>query len=326
MKSPKIPNPADAAVAGIQADTELQPFQYLINAASTLGKPITIGDKTYDFTGLGQTDTTGKISDKMAQTLLDIQKTQSPAIIAQRLAELKAADPQGYAARQQLFDRIMADAQNHPDRPVSADLQQQLQDELAKGGGFSDAKQAEQVREGVRGQQSHSGVYLGAAPAAQEARTMVNAGETLQSQRQQNALNLLQSGASPEDIAYRELEQTLSNLGAFQSGETPQAQFRQVSSAGNGPVSLVPGAPQTNTFNPNAAGQGVSNAFQNYNTTWNYQQQQANPWLAGLSTLATGAGALRNINGFGGGGAGGTPSNPNASNPSEVVGASPWGY
>jgi hypothetical protein len=308
-KGPKIPNPADAAVAGIQADTELQPFQYLINSAATLGQPITIDGKNYDFTGLGQADTTAKISDQMAQTLLDLQRENSPQIIAQRLAELKAADPQGYAARQQLFDRILADAQRSPGRPVSTDLQKTLQDELAKGSGFSDAKQAEQVREGVRGHQSRSGIYLGAAPASEEAKTMVNAGESLQSQRQQNALNLLQSGASPEDVAYRELQQNLANLGAFQTGETPQAQFRQVSSSANGPVSLVGGASPTNTFNPNAAGQGISNAMSNWNSQFQYNQNQANPWLAGLSLATNTVGSLANINPswFGGGS---TPAQP----------------
>jgi hypothetical protein len=295
-KGPKIPNPADAAVAGIQADTSLQPFKYLIDSASTLGHPITIDGKTYDFSGLGQAATTSKISDQMAQTLLDLQTEKSPAIIAQRLAELKAADPQGYAARQQLFDRIISDAQQSPNRPVSSDLQQTLQDELAKGAGFSDAKQSEQVREGVRGQQSKSGIYLGNSPTSQEAKTMVNAGESLQNQRQQDALNLLQSGSSPEDVAYRELQQNLANLGAFQTGETPQAQFRQVSSAANGPVPLVGGASPTNTFNPNAAGQGVNNAFSNWNTQFNYQNSQANPWLAGLSLAANTTGTLANIN------------------------------
>ncbi len=295
-KMPDIPDPGKAAQQGIAADTELAPFQYLINSAATLGNKITINGKTYDFTGLGQADTTGKISDRMAQTLLDLQKEKSPEIIAQRLAELKASDPEGYAARQQLFDRIMADAQNNPARPLSTDLQQQLQDELSKGVGFNDAKQEQQVREGVRGRQVRSGVYLGAAPTSEEAKTVLSAGESLRNQRQQNALNLLESGASPEDVAYRQFQQTLSNLGAFQAGETPQAQFKQVSSASQGPVPLVGGATPTNTFDPNAAGQGINNAFDIYGINQRYNQSQANPWLAGLSIGATTAGAMAQTN------------------------------
>lgn len=296
MKQPDIPNPGKEAAQGIAADTELAPFQYLINSAATLGNKITINGKTYDFTGLGQADTAGKISDKMAQTLLDLQKEKSPEIIAQRLAELKAADPEGYAARQQLFDRIMADAQKSPLSPVSTDLQAQLQDELAKGVGFSDAKQEQQARESVRGRQVRSGIYLGAAPTSEEAKSVLSAGEQLRNERQQNALALLESGASPEDVAYRQFQQTLSNLGSFQRGETPQAQFKQVSSAGQGPVPLVGGATPTNTFDPNAAGQGISNAFDIYGIQQRYNQSQANPWMAGLSIGATGLGAIAQTN------------------------------
>src|SRR5438067_419893 len=116
MGKAKIPNPGQAAAAGIAADTSLQPFNYLINAASTLGTPISIDGKTYDFSGLGQADTAGVVGDKMAQTLLDLQKEKSPEIIQQRLDELKAADPEGYNARKELFDKIMEDAQKNPDR------------------------------------------------------------------------------------------------------------------------------------------------------------------------------------------------------------------
>lgn len=295
-KQPKIPNPADAAVAGIQSDVELQPFNYLINSAATLGKKITIDGKSYDFSGLGQADTTAKISDQMAQALLDLQREKSPQIIAQRLAELKAADPQGYAARQQLFDRIVADAQNHPDRPISGDLQNQLKEELAKGVGFNDAKQEQEIRDAIRGQQVKSGVFLGTTPTSTEAKGMTSAGESLRASRQQAALDLLQSGGTPEDVAYRELQQTLANLGAFQTGQTPQAQFRQVSSASQGPVSIVGGATPTNTFNPNAAEQGVSNSLAMYNARVNQQASQANPWLAGVSVGANTFGTLAQIN------------------------------
>lgn len=294
--SPSIPDPGKAAVAGIQADTELQPYKYLIDAAASLGNKITIDGKEYDFTGLGDVDTAGKVSDKMAQTLLQLQKEKSPQIIAQRLAELKAADPKGYAARQQLFDRIMADAKSNPDRPVASELQKSLQNEIAKGAGFSDEKQAEQVREGVRGKQAANGITLGNAATSEEARTMVNAGESLRDKRQQDALNLLQSGAAPDEVAYRKMQQNLANLGAFQSGETPAAQFQQVSGAQSGPVQLAGKAPDTNTFNPNAAGQGINNAFGVYNAKSNFANNQANPWLAGLSIAGNAYGTYNKIN------------------------------
>lgn len=298
-KQPKIPDPAAAAVSGIQTDAQLQPFNYLINAASTLGVPVTINGQTYDFTGQGQADVAGQVSNQMAQTLLALQTEKSPAIIQAQIDQLKAADPQGYAARQDLFDRILADAQQNPISPVSPDLQQQLQDQLAKGVGFSDAKQLQQVQEGVRGQQVASGIYRGNAATSAEGKAVVNAGESLQQQRQQNALNLLESGASPQDVAYRQFQQTLGNLGSFVNGQTPSAQFGQVSAASSGPVQLYGGAPSTNTFNPNAAAAGLNNTLGIYQGQVNWNNSQANPWLAGLSTTATTAGALNQLGLFG---------------------------
>lgn len=293
--SPEIPDPGKAAVAGLQADTEMQPFSYLINAASTTGRPVTIGGRTFDFTGLGRADTAGRISDKMAALLLELQREKSPQIIAARIEELKAADPQGYAARQQLFERILADAQANPDRPVASELQSQLQAELGKGVGFNDRRQLEQVQEGVRGGQVKRGIFLGNAPAAQEAQAVVSAGESLRSQREQNALKLLESGASPEDVAYRRMQQSLANLGNFVSGQTPTAQFGQVSGAARGPVNLQGGTPQIG-FNQGAAGQGMNNALDTWSAQNQWNQSQANPWLAGLSIGANAYGTLNRIN------------------------------
>ena len=295
-KTPDIPDPADAAVGGIQQDMLLSPFNYLINAAAQMGQKVTVDGKTYDFTGVGQADTAKVVSEQMAQTLLDIQKEKSPAIIAQRLAELKAADPKGYAARQDLFDRIMAEATANPDRPLSTETNRLVQDELAKGAGFDDDKQKQEVQGAVRGKQVQSGIYRGNTATSEEAKTVVGAGEALKSSRQQNALDLLQSGSTPEDIAYRKMQQTLGNLGSFVNGQTPTAQFGQVSAAASGPVKFGTSGINTNTFNPNAAGQGVSDMMSNFNTQTGYNNSQANPWLAGLTTSANAVGTLKQIN------------------------------
>lgn len=293
LSSVKVPNAAKSAAAGIQADLEQQPFNYLINAASQLGNKITIGGKEYDFTGLGDADTSAVISDQMAQVLLDLQKEKSPQIIAQRLAELQAADPEGYAARKTLFDKILEYATNNPDRPISSELQNSLQDELAKGVGFDDARQKEQVTESVRGKQIKNGIILGNAPAREEAGAVLDAGESLRSQRQQDALSFLQSGQSPEDIAYRQFQQNLNNLGSFVNGQSPTQQFQQVGNASNGPIDLTGQGVNTNTFNPNAAGQGISSAFSQFNTQQQYQNAQANPYLSGLSIGLSGAAAAK---------------------------------
>lgn len=301
--TPSIPNPADAAVGGIQADASLQPFNYLINAASQLGVPITMNGQTYNFGGLGTADTAGTVSNQMAQTLLGLQQQDSPAMIQAQLAELQASDPQGYAARQDLYNQIVQAGQQNPISPVSPALQQQLQTQLGMGNAFSDPREEQQVLEGVRGQQVANGIYRGNAAGNQEAQAVVNAGQSLQQQRQQNALNLLESGASPQDVAYRQFQQSLGNLGSFVNGQAPSAQFGQVSAASSGPVQLYGNAPQTNTFNPNASAQGLNNALSIYGSQVNWNQSQANPWLAGLSTGASGLGALAQINPgwFGGG-------------------------
>lgn len=296
------PDPAKAATQGIYEDTSTEPWRYLINSAATLGDQITIDGQQYDFSGLGQADVAAKVSDQMAATLLALQKEKSPQLIQQRINELKAADPMGYAARKQLFDRIVADAQANPDRPIAEDLQSQIQTELAKGVGFEDAKQASQARNQIRGGQVARGVILGNAPAAEEAGGMVQAGESLRNQRQQNAMDLLASGTTPEDVAYRRMQQGLSNLTKFQLGETPSAQFQQVSGAASGPVKLTGGATQSGQFNPNAAQQGLSNALGIYSGQMNWNQSQANPWLAGLSIGATGAGTLNQMGAFNSGG------------------------
>lgn len=244
-----------------------------------------------DFTGLGQADVQSQMNAQMAQVLLDIQKNYGADYITQRLADLKQSDPTGYAARQQLFDKILADSKANPDRPLADDLQNSINDELSKGGQLT-GKEQEQVQQGVRGSQLKNGIFLGNAPTEQEAGAVEGAGEQLQTQRQEQAQSYLQSGVSPEDVQYRNIQQSLSNLGAFVNGQTPTAQFGSISGAQNGaaPFSLA----QANSAGINtgaAEANGVNNAFSIYNA----QSSQANPFLAGLSTGASTYGALNQI-------------------------------
>jgi len=293
--APKPPTVAEQADYGIQSDIQTQPDLYKLQSAMALGQKVTLSNgQTYDFTGKGNADITGGVSDKMAATLLQLMKEKDPTLIQQRLNELKAADPQGYAARQQLFDKIQENAKLNPNSPVSADLQQQLQDELSKGAGFSDPKQQEQVREGVRGQQYASGITLGNAPTSQEAKAVVNAGESLQSQRQANALKILEAGTSPEDVAYQNYRRAIGNEGAFANGTNPTSQFADLSAPGM--QQPVAGGP-TAGFNSNAAGSGAANSI--YNSSYNWANSQTNPWLAGIGTAAQGVGAAQSNGWFG---------------------------
>lgn len=284
---PSIPDPNLAAVAGATADMENFPFQYQINSLAKMGGKATIDGKVYDFTGLGDADTAAVMSEKMAETMLALQKEFGPEFVKQRLAELKAADPTGYAARQQLFDRIMADAAANPGRPMNQALQDAVTGELSKAGKL-DARQLEEVQQGVRGRQIGRGIILGNAATSEEANAVVRAGEGLRDQRQQQAAGILSSGVLPEDVQYRNIQQALSNLGAFTNGQTPTAQFGAVSSAGNGAAPLWTGSQNQAATNGNATVQGMQDAMSLYSSNMNWANSQINPWTAGLAGAASG--------------------------------------
>jgi len=279
VSSPSIPDPNKAAIAGIQADAANFPFEWMINSLAQTGGKATIGGKEYDFTGLGNADQSAAISDAMAQTMLDIQANYGPEFIKQRLANLQQSDPNGYAARKDLFDRILSDSQAHPDRPMAEDLQQQVTGMLQTAGKM-DKQMTEEVQQGVRGHQVSKGIYLGNAPAAEEATATVNAADTLRTNQQDEALNYVKSGVSPEDVEYRRIQQALSNLGAFTHGQSPTAQFASVSGAQNQGAPFNPVNYQTPAAtNPNAGQTGVNFA----NGIYQANQQQANPFTSGLS-------------------------------------------
>jgi len=279
MSSPKIPDPIKAQIAGVTADAANFPFEWMINSLAQTGGHQTIGGRDYDFTGLGNADQSYAISDAMAQTMLDIQANYGAEFIKQRLANLQQSDPNGYAARKELFDRILADSQAHPDRPMAEDLQQQVTGML-EGAGKMDKQMTEQVQQGVRGHQVSRGIYLGNAPAAEEATAVVGAADQLRTEQQDEALNYVKSGVSPEDVEYRRIQQALGNLGAFTHGQSPQAQFSSVSGAQNQGAPFNPVNYQTPAgLNPNAGQVGQQFA----NGIYQANQQQANPFTSGLS-------------------------------------------
>lgn len=290
---PTAPNYDEAARQGVYADLETYPLRYLTDAASKTGGAVTIDGKTYDFTGLGDADNARVMSDKMAQTLLDIQKGLGPQFVQQRIEELKQADPQGYAARKDLFDRITADSQANPDRPMAEDLQSSITSTLQNAGKL-DKKGLEEVQGQVRGGQIARGNYLGNAATSQEAGAVVGASNALRDQQQQTAEGFLGSGVTPEDVTYRRMQQSLSSLGAFESGQTPTANFASLSGAGNGAVPFYGGTGSGASLNPNAGSMGIQNALSMYSGNINWQQQQVNPYLAGFSTGVSGANTFNN--------------------------------
>lgn len=290
-ESPDIPDPNKAAIAGAVADTKNFPFQSKINTLATEGGDATINGTNYDFTGLGQADVQSDLNSQMAQVLLGIQQNYGAAYIQQSLADLQQSDPQGYAARGQLFNQILSESQANPDRPLSDDLQNSINSQLAQGGQLTD-KETEQVQQGVRGQQIKNGITLGNAPEEQEAGAVEQAGQQQSTQNQEQAQAYLTSGVSPEDIQYRQIQQSLSNLGAFVNGQTPTAQFSSISGAQNGAAPFTTAQPNSAGINTGQAEQqGVSNAYSIYGA----QQSQANPFLSGISTGLSAYNSLNQI-------------------------------
>ena len=303
--SPKIPDPNEAAMAGVNRQTQLYPYEYMINSMSQLGQkgdvinPITGKPVALDFTGQGTADVQNVFQGQMAKTLLDIQQGMGPQFITQRLGELKQSDPTGYAAYQQLFDQIQQEAnQGGPNIQLSTDTQNQIQKVLQDSKQLT-PEELSQVQQGVRGNQVQSGLYLGAMPAQQEASAVVGALDQKQSAAQKEAQSFLQAGISPSDIQYRKTQQDMANLGAFISGQNPTAQFGSIAGAGQGAAPYADTGYSTPTMNlGQMASQGIQDANQAYGLQNQYSQSQANPYMAGLSTAFQGASTAANLGAF----------------------------
>jgi hypothetical protein len=277
----------------MQADVANFPLEWMVNSLAQEGGQATINGQNYNFTGLGNAQQALTQSAQADQAQLALQQQYGPAYVQQALSELQQADPTGYAARQQLGNAVVSGAQNiEPAQPLSVDLQNQVNN-LAQNAGQLDPEALQQVQQGVRAGQAGSGIYLGNAPASQEAGAVVGAADQLQNQQQSAAESYLAAGVSPQDVQYRRIQQSLSNLGAFQNNQTPEAQFGELSAAGQGAAPFsVPNYSTPTTLNPSSAAQtGIGFANANYQTS----QQLANPWLSGLSIGANGFNAASNF-------------------------------
>ncbi|HTA30710.1 MAG TPA: hypothetical protein VK731_09490 [Candidatus Cybelea sp.] len=272
-------------MAGQVADVSNFPNEWAVNTAAQTGGTANVNGQQYNFAGLSNADAANQVSAQTAQALLDIQNNYGPAYIKQRLADLQKSDPQGYAAYQELFNQIQQDATANPNRPMAANLQNQVQSMLANSGQLG-PEATREVQNQVRAGQAENGITLGNEPAAQESSALVGASDQLQQAQQQQAENYLGSGISPQDVQYRRIQQSLSNLGAFENGVTPEAQFGQLSGAESqaapqNPVNYTTPA----AMNPGAAAaSGLNFSTGLFGEQSQFASQQANPFLAGLTT------------------------------------------
>jgi len=237
-----------------------------------------------DFTGLGDADKAGVNADKMAQTMLDLQRKYGSDFVAEARKQLEQSDPEGWAARKRLFDEVMADQDRQPDLTLSKTIQQQMLEDL-EAGGATDAATNREIEQFLTAQQSARGGGYGKADEYERAMSVGLAAEERRARKRSAALAFLTSGATPDDVAFRRGQQNKANLSSFMSGTTPTAQFGSLSAAQNQAAPFVPGpgAPQLSAEGMAAAGgQGAAFAQGNYNTQTNYAAGQANPWMAGL--------------------------------------------
>jgi hypothetical protein len=283
---PDPPNPTDMTWAGAMADIETLPTRKQVENAAAAGQKVTIGGHTYDFTGLGEADFQAKYADAMAQTMLQLQQQYGPDYVTERLKELEQADPEGTQMRKDLWTNIQKQAEA-PSGPMAGNLQSQILSDLNKGGSLTDQERG-QAQQAVRGGQVARGNYLGNAAGFQEGQAVTQASEDKATQRQQQAIQFLSSGATPEDVQYRKDQQTLANLGAFINGVSPTAQFSQLAGAQNQVVPFAQ-APSGSSVNPNAGAQAVQHGNQIYAAQSQWANNQVNPWLAGLQTMPSGA-------------------------------------
>ena len=186
--APQTPDYAAASREGVMADVSTLPLRKMIESAAKLGKSVTYTDpatgqqKTADFTGFGDTDQAlaqldAQIqgSDKLAGAALALDQKYGTDYIAQRLKELEASDPTGFALRKSMGSAVA--------------------DELAQGYQLAPGMRSE-VEQATRAAQAARGNVLGAAPAAAEAMETGNAGYRLFQQRLANASSFL-SGTTP---------------------------------------------------------------------------------------------------------------------------------
>ncbi|MDE2104579.1 MAG: hypothetical protein KGL39_45510, partial [Patescibacteria group bacterium] len=248
------------------------------------GKIVPPTQAVANFAGYSQADIQGTIMQQMAQDQLAQSQKYDSQFIQSALDQEKLADPQSFAARQELYDLIQKQINNPPTSPVADEMQRQVQEKVDAGSGLTPDEQNLLAAAVASGAGDRGGTGTGAdfshaltTGFAGDQRALANAG---------SAEQFLASGETPEDIAYRAEQQNLGNLGNYIGGRTPQSQFRELSGASQGPTPNTTGGAAPLTTMPSNAGQlGASAATQGYGLAVQAALGQPNPWMAGLSSM-----------------------------------------
>jgi hypothetical protein len=240
-----------------------------------------------DFTGYGDADTQGKLVRSMAQIQLDLSRKYGDQFIDEAKKQEELANPQGTEARRLLASEInrLEDARANTARPVADTLDAQILAELKSGKGT--APDTDAAVANVLAQRAASG--QGGSVGAGDINTELESGPAGQrrlNEREQKAMAYLTSGATPEDVDYRRRQQSMANMASFLRGQTPEAQFQQLSGGQQGaaPTAHAPGVVGSN---PNIDQLGNQAGLQQANLATSGNANQAT-WFSGLSALLKG--------------------------------------
>jgi hypothetical protein len=276
-----MPNPAYTAL-----QNQIQGLQQQLN------------NGTVNFAGQGTAQTQGQIEQQLAQGQLQEGQQYDPQFIATQLAEEQQANPQQFAARQAEYNMLQQAIQNPQTSPVSNTLQNQVTGQVAAGSSLTPQEQQMLNAAVASSNASGQGGTGGAAPDFENALTTGFAGQERALQNASTGAGFLQSGETPADIAYRQQQADIGDLGAYAGGQTPEAQFGEISGAGQ------PVAPEYQTsYQPSYAGaaaaqQGEAGAINEFGQNVDQQLNQPNPWTLGLSTVLQGVNTAANAGAF----------------------------
>lgn len=241
-----------------------------------------------DFTGTGEIQQAAQYAKDMAASNLALQQKYGTQFIEEALRQEELADPEGTAARKLLAEKITKmNGQPRPVSPLATDLDAQVGAELQRGAVLN-PDTLSQIEGTLR---SRGGFDQPATGDVTTPLTTGAAGEARRAARQQKALSWLSSGATPEDVEYRNQQQNLANMGAFLAGQSPVAIFGQLSGAQQGTTPQITGQPLS-SVNPNAGASGMSTALTNYRTATANAANNVNDWLGGLGLALKGASAI----------------------------------
>lgn len=252
---------------------------------------VAAGPQLVDFSGYGTADIEGTKARKQTDNALTLAQKYGVQFAEQARKEQEQADPLGTKARQMEYDLLKKDM---PVSPINAKLNEQITGQVKAGRGF-DPMTADLLDKAV----AEANASRGGQATAGDISTSMSTGAAGQ-QRLDAALSksgsFLQSGQTPEDVAYKRAQQTISNTGSFVNGQTPQSQFGNLANAGNGATPVAQS--QTTTGLPNNATQ-IGTSYANSVNTGNTNQalNGTNSWFAGLSTLLNGISSLNTAKG-----------------------------